>query len=317
MPEKSKRVCFYDEEKLKIINEENQKLLQKYKVDMTLRDLSPTTIKAYENDLQQWFIYILDNQFNQKVTELSEDDITEFFYFCKTEGNNTNRMKRRMSSIAAFYKFLRKKKLIVENPTEFLDRPKHGMPITTQTFLTKEQVDLLRVKLKEHGNLQLEVYTMFSLSTMARVSAITRIKWDMIDFENRIVTNVLEKEGKIVDLFFSEEVRDLLLKLKEQRQKDNIDDYGWLFYTTKCGEEKPVSKSTLTDWAHLAGSLIGIDCLHPHDFRHSAATLLKNAGMALEDISTLLNHESTETTVKHYLKVDTKRISQMKDKFSF
>ena len=317
MPEKSKRVYFYNEEKLKIINEENQKLLQKYKVDMTLRDLSPTTIKAYENDLQQWFIYILDNQFNQKVTELSEDDITEFFYFCKTEGNNTNRMKRRMSSIAAFYKFLRKKKLIVENPTEFLDRPKHGMPIITQTFLTKEQVDLLRVKLKEHGNLQLEVYTMFSLSTMARVSAITRIKWDMIDFENRIVTNVLEKEGKIVDLFFSEEVRDLLLKLKEQRQKDNIDDYGWLFHTTKCSEEKPVSKSTLTDWAHSAGSLIGIDCLHPHDFRHSAATLLKNAGMALEDISTLLNHESTETTVKHYLKVDTKRISQMKDKFSF
>ena len=92
MPEKSKRVCFYNEEKLKIINEENQKLLQKYKVDMTLRDLSPTTIKAYENDLQQWFIYILDNQFNQKVTELSEDDITEFFYFCKTEGNNTNRI---------------------------------------------------------------------------------------------------------------------------------------------------------------------------------------------------------------------------------
>lgn len=156
---------------------------------------------------------------------------------------------------------------------------------------------------------------MFSLSTMARVNAVANLKWQMIDFENRVVTNVLEKGGKMVDLFFSEEVKDLLLKIKEQRQKDNINDYGWVFYTSKCTEDNHVSKSTLTDWAHLAGSFIGVESLHPHDFRHSSATLLKNAGMPLEDISTLLNHESTETTVKHYLKIDTKRISEMKDKY--
>lgn len=315
MPERSKRIIFHDEEKIKLINEENLKLWKKYEIDMTLRDLAESTIKAYKNDLEQWFIYILDNQFNQKVTELTEDDITEFFYYCKKQGNNTNRMKRRMASISAFYKFLRKKKMILENPTEFLDRPKHGVPITIQTFLTKDQVDLLRQKLIERNNLQLQTYVMFSLSTMARVNAVANLKWQMIDFENRVVTNVLEKGGKMVDLFFSEEVKNLLLKLKEQRQKDNINDYGWVFCTDKCTEDNHISKSTLTDWAHLAGSLIGVDSLHPHDFRHSSATLLKNAGMPLEDISTLLNHESTETTVKHYLKIDTKKISEMKDKY--
>lgn len=168
MPERSKRICFYDAEKLKLINDENLKLWQKYKIDMTLRDLSQTTIAAYENDLQQWFIYIFDNQFNQSVKELTEDDLTDFFYYCKMQGNNTNRMKRRMASISAFYKFLRKKKLIVENPAEFLDRPKHGLPITVQTFLSKEQVEQLRQKLKKYGNLQIQTYVMFSLSTMAR-----------------------------------------------------------------------------------------------------------------------------------------------------
>ena len=317
MPERSKRVCFYDAEKLKLINEENLKMWQKYKIDMTLRDLSQTTIKAYENDLQQWFIYILDNQFNQNVTELSEDDLTEFFYFCKLEGNNTNRMRRRMASISAFYKFLRKKKLIVENPAEFLDRPKHGLPITAQTFLTKEQVDLLRQKLSEYGNLQLQTYVMFSLSTMARVNAVAHIRWDMIDFENRMVNNVLEKEGKIVDLFFSEEVKDLLLRLQAQRQEQGIDDFGWVFYTNKCSEAAPVSKSTLNEWCHFAGSLIGVDSLHPHDFRHSGATLLKNAGMPLEDVSMLLSHSGTDVTRKFYIKEDTSRISQLKDKFAF
>ena len=317
MPKRSKRICFYDNEKLKLINEENLALWKKYKVDMTLRDLSQNTIDAYENDLHQWFIYILDNQFNQKVTDLTEDDITEFFYYCKMQGNNTNRMKRRMSSVAAFYKFLRKKKLIVENPTEFLDRPKNGLPITTQTFLTKEQVAQLREKLAEYGNLQIQTYVLFSLSTMARVNAVAHIRWDMIDFENRMVNNVLEKEGKIVDLFFSEEVKDLLLKLQADRKEKDIDDFGWVFYTYRCDETKPVSKSTLNDWCKLAGSLIGIDCLHPHDFRHSGATLLKNAGMPLEDISSLLSHSGTDVTRKFYIKEDTSRISKLKDQFSF
>ena len=317
MPEKSKRIVFYDVEKIKRLNEENLKLFQKYKMDMVLRELSPLTINAYENDLQQWFIYILDNQFNQKVTDLTEDDITEFFYYCKLQGNNTNRMCRRMASISAFYKFLRKKKIIIENPTEFLDRPKKGLPIIVQTFLTKEQVDELRKKLIEYGNLQLQTYVLFSLSTMARVNAVANIRWDKIDFENRIVHDVQEKEGKIVDLFFSNEVKDLLIKLQIDRKEKSINDFGRVFWTNKCSETKPISHSTLTDWAHLAGSFIGVTTLHPHDFRHTGATLLKNAGMALEDVSTLLNHNSTETTVKHYLKVDTNRISQLKDKFEF
>lgn len=316
MLERSKRICFYDDQKMNLINEDNLKLLQKYKMDMMLRDLSPNTMKAYENDLKQWFIYVYDNQSNQCVTTLTEDDITEFFCFCKIEGNNTNRMRRRMASISAFYKFLRKKRLIVENPTEFLDRPKHGQPIITQTFLTQEQVQLLRQKLAEYGNLQLQTYVMFSLSTMARVNAVAHVRWDMIDFDNRIVSNVLEKENKIVDLFFSEEVKDLLLKLKAQRGSQGIDDYGWVFYTNKCTPTNSVCRSTLNEWTHMVGSLIGVNSLHTHDYRHSMSNLLKKAGMPLEDVATLLHHESTETTMRHYVKPDTTRITKMKDSFN-
>ena len=229
MPERSKRIVLHNEEKLKQINPETQKLMQKYKIDMSLRDLSPKSIYSYEKDLNQWFIYILDHQFNQSVTELSDDDITEFLYFCKQEGNNVERMKRRMAAISAFYKFLRKKKLIKENPTEFMDRPKKGMPVTVQTYLTPEQVDLMRTKLTEYGDLQLKTYAMFSLSTMARVNAIANLKWEQIDFEARECRDVLEKEGYIVELSFSNEVKELLLALKKEREDKGINDYGWVF----------------------------------------------------------------------------------------
>lgn len=317
MPERSKRIVLHNEEKLKQINPETQKLMQKYKIDMSLRDLSPKSIYSYEKDLNQWFIYILDHQFNQCVTELSDDDITEFLYFCKQEGNNVERMKRRMAAISAFYKFLRKKKLIKENPTEFMDRPKKGMPVTVQTYLTLEQVDLMRTKLTEYGDLQLKTYAMFSLSTMARVNAIANLKWEQIDFEARECKDVLEKEGYIVELSFSNEVKDLLLALKKEREDKGINDYGWVFYSRYNNETKPISNGTLLEWCKRIGNMIGVPTLHCHDFRHSGATLLKNMGMSLEDISELLHHSGTDVTSKFYIKKDTSKIKALKDKFEF
>lgn len=317
MPERSKRIVLHNEEKLKQINPETQKLMQKYKIDMSLRDLSPKSIYSYEKDLNQWFIYILDHQFNQCVTELSDDDITEFLYFCKQEGNNVERMKRRMAAISAFYKFLRKKKLIKENPTEFMDRPKKGMPVTVQTYLTSEQVDLMRTKLTEYGDLQLKTYAMFSLSTMARVNAIANLKWEQIDFEARECRDVLEKEGYIVELSFSNEVKDLLLALKKEREDKGINDYGWVFYSRYNNETKPISNGTLLEWCKKIGNMIGVPTLHCHDFRHSGATLLKNMGMSLEDISELLHHSGTDVTSKFYIKKDTSKIKALKDKFEF
>lgn len=319
MAERSKRIELHDDEKLKQINQDTLKLMQKYKIDMAIRDLSPKTIYNYESDLNQWFIYVLDHQFNQCVTELEEDDITEFLYFCKTfseKGNNTERMKRRMSSISAFYKFLRKKKIIKENPMEFLDRPKKGTPINVQTFLTQEQVDLMREKLNECGDIQLKTYALFSLSTMARVNAVANLKWKQIDFENRICKDVLEKEGKIVELFFSEEVKNLLLEMKKERELNDKNDFGWVFYTPHVNETTPISKSTLSDWCKRIGNMIGVPTLHAHDYRHSMATLLKNKGMKLEDISFLLNHSGTDVTRKFYIKQDTTRISGLKDEYS-
>ena len=317
MPERSKRIVLHNEEKLKQINPETQKLMQKYKIDMSLRDLSPKSIYSYEKDLNQWFIYILDHQFNQSVTELSDDDITEFLYFCKQEGNNVERMKRTMAAISAFYKFLRKKKLIKENPTEFMDRPKKGMPVTVQTYLTPEQVDLMRTKLTEYGDLQLKTYAMFSLSTMARVNAIANLKWEQIDFEARECRDVLEKEGYIVELSFSNEVKDLLLALKKEREDKGINDYGWVFYSRYNNETKPISNGTLLEWCKKIGNMIGVPTLHCHDFRHSGATLLKNMGMSLEDISELLHHSGTDVTSKLYIKKDTSKIKALKDKFEF
>ena len=317
MAERSKRINLYDAEKLKNINPETLKLFQKYQVDMSIRDLSPNTIYGYITDLQQWFIYMHDNQFNLSVLDCTDDDLNEYFYFRKQEGNNVNRQRRVMSSISAFYKFLRKKKLIKESPTEFLERPKQGQPIVKQTFLTVEQVNELREKLTEYGDAQLQAYIFFGLSTMARVNAMAHLRWEQVDLDERTCTDVLEKEGKIVDLFFSPEVAELLRKMKHEREEKGINDYGWVWYTPYITEEECINNGTLNDWCKKAGNMIGVPTLHDHDLRHSGSNILKELGMDVQDIAELLHHESTETTVKHYLSKNKKKIKENKDNFTF
>lgn len=313
MAERSKRVYLYDKDKMEHINPETLKLFQKYQVDMSIRDLSKNTVEQYNADLKQWFIFMYTHQYNLSVLEATEDDITEYYYWRKQQGNNVNRQKRVMASISAFYKFLRKKKIIKESPVEFIDRPKQGQPIAVQTYLTKEQVQLMREKLEEYGDIQLQVYAFMSLTTMARVHAIANLKWDQIDLEQRICENVLEKEGKIVELSFSEETKSYLEKLIEYRKENNINDYGWLFVTPFVNSDNPIQDSTLNSWCKKIGNLIGVPTLHPHDYRHSYATLLRNAGVSLEDVSTMLNHSGTDVTKKFYIKVDTTKVRKLKD----
>lgn len=312
---RSKRILLHDEEKLKNVNPETLQIMERYKMDMVMRNLSPRTQYHYILDLQQWFIYILDKQQNRCILELNDEDITEFLYFCTKEGNNSERIKARTACISAIYKYMRKKKLIIENPTEFIDRPRRGIKIINQTYLTPEQVALMREKLITCDDLQLRLYAMLSLSTMARVTAIASIRWDQIDLENKVIKGVLEKEGKIVDLFFSDEVKYLLMQLKLQRESKGRHDFGWLFYSGR-NKTKPINSGTLNAWCKKIGQLIGVPTLHPHDFRHSGATLLKNAGMSLEDVSVLLSHESTDVTKKYYIKEDTARISTIKRSYN-
>lgn len=313
MAERSKRICLYDEEKAKQINPETLKLFQKYQIDMSIRDLSKNTILQYNSDLIQWFIYMYNNQFNLSVIEAKDEDLEEYYYWRKQQGNNVNRQKRVMASISAFYKFLRKKKLIVESPVEFIERPKAGQPITVQTYLTKEQVQLMRDKLQEHGDIQLQAYAFVSLTTMARVNAVANLRWEQIDWDERIFSNVLEKEGKIVELSFSEETKGYLENLVQYRKDNEINDYGWVFISPYVTEDKPINNGTLNDWCKVIGEMIGEPTLHCHDFRHSYATLLKNEGVNLEDVSVMLNHSGTDVTKKFYIKTDTSKVRKIKD----
>lgn len=161
--------------------------------------------------------------------------------------------------------------------------------------------------------MQLTVYFELSLATMARATAMSSIRWSQIDYDEMVIEGVLEKEGYIVNLFFDEEERDLLLKLKQERESAGI-DCEHVFISLYGGRYSGVDVNTLNDWAKKIGTAIGEPELSPHDFRRSGATLRSEAGMPLEQISSLLNHKGTDVT-RLYVKENTAKKGEMYRKF--
>lgn len=314
MIKRSKRLKLYTKKDIPYFNKTNMELFKKYIANLGMRELSKNTIYGYERDLYSWFGYIYKYQDNKSVHDLNEDDVTEYLYYCKKEGNHSRRMRRRIASVSAFYIFLRKKRILKENICDFLDRPENDTDILTQTYLTPEQIKDLKAKLFKLNKLQVTTYALLSLSTMARVTAISNIKWSQIDFNERVINDVIEKEGYNVTLYFSEEVKTLLMDLKKSRNEKGI-ECEYVFISKYRGQYKQVDVSTLGSWTKRCGALINVPTLHPHDFRHSMATILKNNGMPLEQVSALLNHKGVDVTIRHYIREDKKKISSMKDKF--
>lgn len=312
MATRSKRITF-DVNKSEL-NKESVGLLKKYKSHMTIKELSEKTIYNYECDLYAWFSYIKIFQNNKSVLEIDEDDLSEYFYYRKTNGNNSRRMRGVMASISAFYIHLKKKRIHRENPMDFIDRPRKDTSVVVQTFLTQQQVDEMIEKLIDLGDIRLQTYICLGLSTMARVNALRNIKWDQVDFEENVIREVKEKEGYIVDLDFDDYTKELLLQLRKKRQNDNV-NCEYVFAAYHSGRWKVPTSSTCNDWCKKAGNLIGIPTLHNHDLRHSAATIAKTNGANLEDVSRMLNHKSTDVTLKHYIKEDKSKLKEAKKKF--
>ncbi len=312
MAKRSKRITFNVDKSQ--YNQESMNLLSKYKIDMSIKELSEVTIYNYEKDLFSWFSYIYLFQDNKSVLQIDEDDLTEYFYYCKTNGNNSRRMKRRMSSVSAFYIYLKKKKIHRENPMDYIDRPRRDTDVVEQTFLTQQQVDDMLLKLQELGDLRLLTYICLGLSTMARVNALRNIKWDQIDFDENAIIGVKEKEGYIVDLDFDDYTKHLLLRLKDEQLSNDI-NCEYVFATYHHQKWSAPTSSTCNDWCKKAGRLINVPTLHNHDLRHSAATIAKSNGANLEDVSRMLNHKGTDVTLKHYIKEDKSKLKEAKAKF--
>ena len=132
----------------------------------------------------------------------------------------------------------------------------------------------------------------FLLSTGIRVGKLVRMNIDDIDFSERkcVVYGKRDKERKV---YFDAKTKIHLLNYIESRT-DNIA----LFVSLNKSHSR-LTESGVELRLRETGKKLGVEKVHPHNFRRTMATRVIEKGMPIERVQKILGHEQIDTTLRY------------------
>jgi integrase/recombinase XerC len=281
------------------------------------RRSSARTVETYIRDLRAFGDYVRDQGLPADARKL---DIVPLRGFLSSlfRSNQASTMKKKVSAIRSFFKFLLKRHIIDQNPAAGLRSPKIAESLPR--FLTVDQAfRVMDAPPKEEKRAKpLRARDQALLETLygtgVRVGELASMNLDHCDFTESAV-RVLGKGGKerIVPLGRSA-VEALQAYLPErrgllERAEDGNPDALWL---SRSGRRLSVRQAQNIVRRH--GTLgAGRGDLHPHAMRHTCATHLLDAGADLRSIQELLGHSSLSTT-QRYTHISVDRLMEVYDR---
>lgn len=147
------------------------------------------------------------------------------------------------------------------------------------------------------------------LGTAARVGAILDLKWDRVDFERGLVIyadmdDEATRKGRAT-VRMNSMVRRELMKAK----KNALGEYVVEWAGRKVGSIKRGFAASV-DRAGLVG-------VTPHVLRHTAATVMAEAGRPMSEIAAVLGHSDSSITEKVYAKFTPSYLKESTDALDF
>ena len=218
----------------------------------------------------------------------------------------------RWTSINAFFNFLKNYDYIIDNPLEKTNRPK----IKTEhkvTYLSKKEINVVLKEVKNKATakkLSRDLCLMsLALSTGLRVSAITQINIDDINFENNTI-KVIEKGDKTRYINFGDNLKKLIVKCVEDREKSFSNITTDALFVSQWGQR--MTTQAVRDLVEKYTTVIKGKHITPHKLRASTAMNLHGSGVDLLTIASILGHENVTTTQRYTQAYDDKKADAAK-----
>ena len=271
------------------------------------KNYSSYTIINYNNDIEEYFLYLDRESINFLDVEYS--DIRFYLMYLKDEKqDNNSSIDRKLSALRGFYKYLANNKYIKSNPFKLLSGLKKSKKLP-RYFEYNELEELFNVcdletPIGQRDRLLLEML----YATGVRVGELVNIKVSDIDLGTRNIL-ILGKGNKERYVIYGEYCEEILkLFLNDGRFLLNKKNSDYLFLNKTGGNlsERGVR--------YILDSLIEKTSINkkisPHMIRHSFATHLLNEGCDLLTVQKLLGHESIKAT-QIYTHVTTDRLKEV------
>lgn len=308
------------------VNEFNRKMVQEYLENRV--NLSEKSQNAYSSALRIFFWWVFENLDNKECINIKKKEFMRYLNWLTNRGLSDSAIKFKKSAISAFCNYI--VTMYEEEYPMFRSFVTSDMQVISTGYvhekkpLTTEEYEKLCQQLEEMEEWQKLAWLKFSYSTGCRRAESRQLLKEIVDYQPIIkeVTTTDEdgneikaisksykthkirckgrsKQGKVRQLQFGEDAMNAIKKWLEVRGED---DCPYVFVTIDRNGVNQTGETTFNSWCSgLFTKLVGRR-VHPHLLRESRATnIVVEEHKSLETAQKLLGHESSETTVKHYI----------------
>ena len=258
------------------------------------RGYSPLTVEVYRGDLRHFesFFQALDGNLGWK--NVDSDIIRRWMAERMEKGISPRSVKRSLSALRSFYKYLLKLNDVQHDPTQLIRNPK--VPKTLPSFVKQSEMDRLLDGVTYPDGFEgmrdrLILLTFYT--TGVRVSELVGLNVENLDLQNGEL-KVTGKRNKQRIIPFGEELKnDLSVYLSVRHDEFGLTQ-GPLFVSMRGLR---MSVPEVREVVRYYLSMVTTQKKKtPHVLRHTFATVMLNNGADLGAVKELLGHESLATT---------------------
>ncbi len=258
------------------------------------KGVSVRTSEAYERDLARFTVYV-SMKGSASASEVGAKVLREYIYHLKDLGLAPASIRRNVSAVRSYFKFLLGEGLVVRDPSERLETPRKWR--TLPEVLAVDEIDrLLAAPSLDHA-LAFRDRAMLELAYAAglRVSEWISIGVKDVLFDDHLVRVFGKGSKERLVPIGRRAIGALAIYMRELRPKlERGEGRGVLFLNARG---KPLSRMGAWKILRKYVDSAGIPkVVSPHTLRHSFATHLLEGGADLRAVQEMLGHADISTT---------------------
>ena len=274
------------------------------------RGMSEKTCIGYGSDLRLFASYLKRRKIENSA-DVKREDIVAFLANEREKGMKGSTRSRRTAAIRMFFRHLKERRRIAENPSDLMDAPKKALALPR--VLSEQEVFSMLDEVKGEDPISLRDRAILEVmyGCGLRVSELCELKREDIVADGELL-RILGKGSKerIVPIGTAagRALKAYLEGSRESFAKGDLSE-GHIFLT-RLG--KPFTRQGIFKIVRTRAAAVGIaaDRISPHVLRHCFASHMLSHGADIRAIQELLGHADIGTT-QIYTHVDTARFGDI------
>ncbi|HEY3594874.1 MAG TPA: tyrosine recombinase XerC [Polyangiaceae bacterium] len=264
------------------------------------RRASRHTVDAYRRDLQQLVTSLTEAL--ERPASLEDIDVASLRRWLGERARtiSASSLSRKMAAVRSFFRFLRQRSLVKDDPTSGLASPKVRKPLPTflDVDAAREVVEAPNVETPRGARDRAILEVLYGSGL--RVSELCGLDIEDVDL-SRLSLRTLGKGKKERDVPMGRAAAEAVrhyLAVRNRVAGARLPVHGTALFLSDRGQRIGVRKVQRMV-QHFGAAGAGRADLHPHALRHTCATHMLEGGADLRSIQEMLGHASLATTQRY------------------